>query len=233
MKLMNALLLASTMVVAMAPSVSAYPATPAAPASAAPTQDVATLLFGNPQWTKAPVGTAITYSYAKAGEAAFGAPFTDTIVETVDKAAEPQRRTVEVKMFSGANAKPAGPFDSVEQNPVLLLVLEENVQELSKLFHGNVRYLKDTIRKAWRDNAKIESVSVDVNGKSMPGTRITIMPFANDAEKDKMLGLEGMTYIVELADSVPGQIATIDIHAPTNGVAKFSEILRYMSEKTP
>ena len=58
-------------------------------------------------------------------------------------------------MFSGANAKSAGPFDSVAQNPVLLLTLEENVQELSKLFKGNPRYLKNAIRKAWRDKAEI------------------------------------------------------------------------------
>ena len=136
-------------------------------------------------------------------------------------------------MFSGANAKPAGPFHSDQQNPVLLLVLEENVQELSKAFKANPRYLKNAIRKAWRDHAKIEPAQIDVNGKTVAGTRITVQPFVGDPEADKMKGLDGMVYAVEIADSVPGQIANITIRAPAQGEAKFSETMHYVSEKAP
>ena len=100
----------------------------------------------------------------------------------------------------------------------------------SKLFKANPRYLKNAIRKAWRDDAKVEPTTVMVNGKSVPGKTITVTPFANDPESDKMLGLEGMTYTVGLADDVPGEIALMDIHAPASGLAKFSEVLHYQSE---
>ena len=227
MKTIKAFVLVSTLAVLASPTF-AYPA------SKPPAKDVATMLFGDPQWSKAPVGTTITYTYAKTTtDPAFGPSFKDTVVETLDQGAEPARRTVEFKLFSGMNAKPAGPFDSVEQNPVLLVVLEENVQELSKLFHGNTRYLKNAIRKAWRDDATIEPVTLDIDGKSVAGTRITVTPFVNDPERDKMLGLESFTYVVEVSDDVPGQIATIDIHAPATGPVKFGETLRYQSEKKP
>ena len=206
------------------------PPTPPA-TTTAPAKDVATLLFGDPQWTKAPAGSTITYSYSKkTTEPAFGPSFDDHISMKLDAGADPTRRTVEVKMFSGVHAKPAGPFDSVEQNPVLLLVLEENVQEFSKMFKANPRYLKNAIRKAWRDDAKIVATDVMVDGKSVPGTRITVTPFVNDPETDKMLGLEGATYVVEIADSVPGLITSIDIRAPETGPAKFSETLHYETE---
>ncbi len=210
--------------------------TTSASAATSPTHDVATLLFGNPQWGKAPPGTTLTYSYSKKTSVPALAPsFDDKIVEMLEKggSGDADRRSVDAQLFSGANRKPAGPFDAEAQNPVLLLVLEENVQELSKAFKGNPRYLKNAIRKAWRDNAKIESLPIDVDGKQVAGTRITVTPFVNDAEADHMMGLDGMVYVVEIADSVPGQIANIAIRAPAQGEAKFSETMHYVSEKAP
>jgi hypothetical protein len=197
---------------------------------------VATLLFGNPQWSKAPPGSTLNYTYSKKTSVpALGPSFDDVIVETLEKggSGDAERRSVDVQMFSGANRKPAGPFDAEAQNPILLLVLEENVQELSKAFKGNPRYLKNAIRKAWRDDAKIENVPVDVDGKQVAGTRITVTPFKTDPEADKMMGLEGMVYIVEIADSVPGDIANIVIRAPAQGDAKLSETLHYVTRKAP
>ena len=205
----------------------------AAPQTGQP--DVATLLFSTPQWGRAPVGSAITYDYSKkvADAASFGAPFDDHVVLKLDPGDAADARTSEVRMFSGPNAKPAGPFHSDQQNPVLLLVLEENVQELSKAFKANPRYLKNAIRKAWRDHAKIEPAQIDVNGKTVAGTRITVQPFVGDPQAEKMKGLDGMVYTVEIADSVPGNIAAIDIHAPPDGGSKFSETLHYGTSKTP
>lgn len=196
--------------------------------------DVATLLFSQPQWGRAPVGTVLTYGFSrKVSDPTFGPSFNDHIVETLDPGDGPNSRTVETRMFSGMNAKPAGPFRATEQNPVLLLALEYNNEELAKLFKGNPRYLKDAIRKAWRDHAKIERTTIDVNGTPTSGTRITIQPYLGNEQADRMKGLDGMVYIVEIADSVPGTIANIDIHAPATGTPKFSEVLRFESAKTP
>jgi hypothetical protein len=197
--------------------------------AAKPQADVATLLFGNPQWGQAPVGATITYAYSKkTSQAPFGAPFDDHIVLKLEPGEDTESRTADVKMFFGVNAKPAGPFSSAKQNPVLLLVMEENVQEMSKLFKANPRYLKNAIRKAWRDDAKIVAAPIDVDGKSVPGTKITVTPFVDDPEKDKMMGLERISYTVEIADSVPGNIAKIDIDAPgADGKSIFNETLSY------
>ena len=209
-------------------------ADPVAPPAAAAKPDVATLLFETPQWSNAPAGSTITYSYAKATtQALYGPSFDDRIVLTLEKADDAASRNVDVKMFTPPRTKPAGPFQSVAQNPVLLLALEENVEELSALWHASPRYLKNAIRKSWRDDARIESMPITVAGKQVPGTRITIEPFQNDPMKDQMGGLETMVYTVEIADSVPGQIATVDVHAPAGDKPSFSEILRYQSETKP
>jgi hypothetical protein len=195
---------------------------------AKPPVDVATLLFDTPHWDKAPVGATLTYDYAKAvTRPTLGLSFKDQIVLKLEKGDEPSARTAEVRMFSGPNAKPAGPFRSDAQNPIVLLMMEENVQELSQLFKANPRYLKNAIRKAWRDDAKIVPTQVSVNGQTVAGTRITVTPFLNDPQKDKMMGLEGLTYTIDVANDVPGTIADIDIHAPVDGPSLFSEKLTF------
>lgn len=197
------------------------------------TPDVATLLFETPQWDKAPVGTTLTYQYSKKVDAAYGPSFEDKVVETLEKGDDAKSRTVDVKLFTGERAKPAGPFHSTEQNPILLIALEANVEDLSQAWHANPRYMKDAVRTAWRDAAEIEKTQVDVAGKSMPGTRITIEPYKDSSEKDKMMGLQTMVYTIEIADDLPGQIAKIDIHAPATGTPTFSEVMRYQPEAKP
>ena len=198
-------------------------------------RDTATLLFENPDWAKAPAGTEITYDYARKtyGSKDYGQSFDDTIGVKLEPGENARSRKVDVRMFSGVHRHAAGPFDSMSTNPVLLLVFEDHIQELSRLFQANPRYLKNAIRKAWRESAMIEDVQLTVGGKSVPGTRITTHPFVDDPKKELMKGLEGLTYVVDISDSVPGEIVAIDIHAPADGAPKFSETLHYQAEKTP
>ena len=195
-------------------------------------RDTASLLFDNPDWAIAPAGTKITYDYSRKTAPEFGASFDDTIGVTLEPGDNPASRKVEVRMFSGGHQLPAGPFDSMSTNPVLLLVFENHLQALAKIFQANPRYIKNAIRKAWREAATIEDAQLTVGGKTVAGTRITIHPFLNDSEKDRMRGLDGMSYEVDIADSVPGEIVAIDIHTPP-GAPTFSETLRYEAEKTP
>jgi hypothetical protein len=204
-------------------------------AQEAPKRDTATLLFETPQWSKAPAGTKVTYDYSRQtfGTAEYGEHFDDTVSITLSPGESAEARKVEVQLFSGAHKQPAGPFDSTTTNPALLIIFENNIQHLAHLFQANPLHFKSAIRKAWREAATIEDVSLNVGGKTVPGTRITVQPYVNDDHKDLMKGLDGMTYVVDIADSVPGEIVAIDIHAPATGTPKFSETLRFKGAAAP
>jgi hypothetical protein len=194
-----------------------------------PKRDTATLLFETPDWSKAPVGSKIIYDYSRQtyGTAEFGEHFDDTASVSLTKGETADSRKVDIQLFTGVHRRPTGTFESTTTNPILLLIFENNIQYLATLFHANPQHFKSAIRKAWREAAVIEEISVNVGGKAVPGTRVTIHPYVNDDHKDLMKGLEGMTYVVEIADSVPGEIVTLDIHAPADGAPKFSETLRF------
>ena len=214
------------------PSAPASNATP--PAATSDKPDVATLLFGTPQWDKAPAGTKLRYTFEKTtADPSLGTPFKDEVVLTLGPGEDAKSRTTEMQLFSGVNRKPAGPFRSDEQNPVLLVILENNVQEMSALFKANPRYLKNAIRKAWRENAKIGPAQDEIGGKQVAVTRISVTPFVNDAESDRMKGLQTSSYVVDVSKDVPGYIVAIDIRAVDGGKTLFSETLRFVSETKP
>lgn len=239
-----AALLAVSPVALADPSVGAAPAKPNDTAPPTPNSDaskpdaskpdVATLLFGTPQWNGAPAGSKLRYLFEKTtADPLFGPGFKDEVVLTLGPGDDAESRTTEMQLFSGANRRPAGPFRSDKQNPVMLVILENNVQEMSKLFQANPRYLKNAIRKAWRDNPKIERVTDTVDGKPVDATRVAVSPFVGDLEADRMKGLSGLTYVVDVSNEVPGSIVAIDIHAADGGKTRFSETLHYLSKVGP
>lgn len=197
----------------------------------APAKDeAADLLFETPQWAAVPPGTGLTYRFARksANEAAYGPSFEDRIRLKVEAGSKPDERTVAVDMFSAERRMPAGPFEDVTTNPVLLLFLERHVQDLSRLLGANPRYLKNTIRSALRDRADVQATETLIEGRPMPARLVSVEPFAADPNKARMKGLEGLTYSFTVSPDVPGQIA--EIHATAalqDGTIGLEEALVY------
>jgi hypothetical protein len=180
------------------------------------TQDAATLLFEEPQLATTHPGDVLTYSYSRqtTDDAKFGPSFSDHIRLAIDKGDSPDGRNVDVQLFSGANRRPAGPFEDMTGNPVLSLFLENHIDMLSTQFHANARYLKNVIRAGLRDKAKIEAGPVDIGGRSVPGWHVHVVPFADDPNRARMFGLDAMTYDFAVAKEIPGEIAEIRVTAP-------------------
>ena len=190
----------------------------------------AELLFERPQWQAAAPGTALTYSYRRTSllESVFGSNIDDRIRLTLDAGVAPANRTVRVDMFSQARRRAAGPFEDVSGNPVLVLFLEHHLEALAGVLKANPRYLKNAIRSGLRDRATVAPASIDLKGKPVAGWRIEVQPFAQDPNKEKMRGLESLTYTFMAADDVPGSIASIDIKAAAaDGGQLLSETLTY------
>jgi hypothetical protein len=199
-------------------------------ASAQGAPDPADLLFENPQWRAAAPGTMLVYRYRRATplEAVFGPNFEDRIRLTLEEAAAADARTVRIEMFSEGRRRAAGPFEEVTSNPVLLLFLEHHLETLARALKANPRYLKNAIRAGLRDKASTVPTTVAWRGQTRPGWRIETRPFIDDANRDRMRGLESLTYTFVTSDAVPGAILSIDAKATTvDGGQLLSETLAY------
>jgi hypothetical protein len=192
----------------------------------------ADLLFETPQMGNTKVGDKLDYSYSQksADPAQYGESFDDKIKLMVDEAGKaPNERTVRVEMFSGEHKKPAGPFVEMTGNPVMMLMLENNVQQLSEMFKANPRYFKNAIRRALRD---APSVPDQIDGQKQ-AWRVEVTPFKDDPDKGRLRGLDALTYVFRVSPDLPGVIYEIDISArDPAGAVLLQEKLRYDGQKS-
>ncbi|KAA2237487.1 hypothetical protein [Salinarimonas soli] len=207
----------------------AAPALAQAPAST-PAPTPADLLFERSHWKEAAPGTAISYRYARTTGApdVFGPPFEDTIRLRLQPSTDEAARTVAVDFFSGPRRRAAGPFEDIQSNPVVLIFLEHHLETIAKVLKANPRYLKNAIRASMRDRAEVTAVTTSVGGREVPAWRVEVKPFLDDAMKERMRGLEKLTYRFVVSDAVPGALVSAKASAATpEGAMLLEEALTY------
>jgi hypothetical protein len=192
----------------------------------------ADLLFEAPQLANTKPGDELNYSYSQksADPAKYGAAFDDTIKLTIDEAGHAaNERKVSVAMFSAERRRAAGPFEDMSGNPVISLMLENDIQHLSSVLKANPRYLKQAIRRALRD-APSEPDQIEGQAQAW---RVEVAPFKDDPQKERMGGLESLTYVFRVAPGLPGAVYEIDIAArDSSGAVLIEETLRYDGKKS-
>ena len=111
---------------------------------------------------------------------------------------------------------------------MLALFLEHHVETLARMLSANPRYLKNALRAGLRDKASIAAILVDLNGQPVPGWRIEVRPFTDDASRARMRGLDRLTYEFVTSDAVPGTIVSIKTEARSEDGGKLlEEVLTY------
>ncbi|MEZ0168489.1 hypothetical protein [Microvirga sp. TS319] len=204
--------------------------TAAAPAPAQEAPAASDLLFETQDWRSVSSDTALLYRYERVSslpsERVRG--FSDTIRLLVGPGSTAESRNVQVEMFSGGQRRPAGPFDDVSGNPVLVLFLEQHLQTLVAAIGANPRYFRNAIRTGLRDGASVTPLTTAYRDGQVPAWRIAMRPFLQDPHHSQMMGLDTLTYSFVVSDHVPGKIVSIDVRADdTNGHPLLLETLSY------
>lgn len=123
-------------------------------------------------------------------------------------------KKVWLDLFEGSAKRSVGPFEARDQNPLLLVFLQMDVTEMSRLTSGASNYFQQQIRKKFNDMVPTETVEVEVGGQPVPATRITLRPFQGDPRIDQFPAFRDKSYEITVADSVPGGLWSIVTRTP-------------------
>lgn len=188
------------------------------------------LLFNSKHLTKVNKGQEIKYRFkmdmsAKAGNDAFE---DDILIEVTNETPE-KAKNLKLKVFTGDRARDPFETPGMTGNPLLIWYLNRCVASYGKVAGGSSMYLKGKIRKALGDQAKVEAVQLDLDGKSVGGHKITVVPFKNDPAKNRMNGYENSTLEIQVSDQVPGYFYTMSSSYESNGkgTPKITEVVSY------
>ncbi|WP_428029594.1 hypothetical protein [Ancylobacter sp.] len=180
---------------------------------AAPT--ASELFFETPYLSKVEPGTTLTYAYKHvASEAKLGDSFDETLdMKVTAPADDPAKRVAEVLIHRGDKEGEAGPFPTMNGNPIALILLEREVKEMAQLSKGSPFYLRNRVREHL-SSGTVTPARFSFDGREVEGWKLTMLPFTEDPNKDKLQELVGRRYEFLFADSVPGGLYSIDVVTP-------------------
>jgi hypothetical protein len=162
------------------------------------------MLFLSDHLSNVPKAMQIRYAYSKTGTLD---PVSDGAVN-LSVTAMPQGpgRHTHVDFLSGARKFDLPDIDDATANPVILFFLERDVRDMQRRTGGQASYFRKRVRMAPAESAQVEPIQLDLKGRSVSATRISIQPFTDDPLKNRFRQLADKSYVFILSQEVPGQL---------------------------
>lgn len=211
-----------------AASIAALVMTAASAAAAAPA--IGELVFYAPHFAKVENGKTISYRFVrKAEDPKLDPSFEDDVrIEVGPQGAED---TVKVDLFTGARAQSMGNM-SKSGNPVIVVLLEQDVKEMNKALGGSPYYFRNRLREALAGKTPAEPVKVTYAGKEIDGWKVVLKPFLDDQQnRGRLKEFAGRIYELTFSDGVPGGLYALKTTTPkVDGGALLTEELTVNGE---
>ena len=170
------------------------------------------LLFDTPHLENVTTPLTLTYDFRQRGEGSAG--FEDKVDLIVTEILPEGRRNLEFRFLSGERQRVFQPISSFSGNPLVMLFLQWDVEQMKEATGGSARYFRNRIRYAFHDRAELDEVEIDLAGRALVATRVTIRPFAGDRLSDRFPGFEQKYYEFLMTPEVPGGIYRIKAVTP-------------------
>jgi len=170
-----------------------------------------TELFLTDHLDKVNAPSRLLYDFRKTGVLEEG--FSDTVEIRFFAAPAEDTKRVEIVFFTGERSRMVPPMTVSDGNPVIMMFLQREVNEMDRLTAGSWRHFQKMIKLALENEAEITEVKVPYGDRASPGLKIKITPYLEDPLRDKFERFAHRYYEFTLSSDVPGyvyQIRTVD-----------------------
>jgi hypothetical protein len=142
------------------------------------------------------------------------APFVSRAVMEVRKIAGDGSKEVYFDLFEGKNRRQLGPMAAQEVNPLILVFLQLDVDEMGNITGGAPLYFQRQIRDAFNAPAEEKDLEVEVGGRAVQARQIRMQPFLHDPHLDRFPAFRDKTYEFVVSKDVPGGLVSIAAVTP-------------------
>jgi hypothetical protein len=171
-------------------------------------ETVADRVFGVSLFGDVAAPAKLRYRYEMPGQGV-DPPVVSHIDLDVREAVADGSKSVYVDMFEGSNHREFGPIASKEQNPLILVFLQRDVNQMSNLTGGAAMYFQQQIRRAFQDEAESEPVEVTLGDQKLQGRRLVMRPFLHDPQIGRFPQFKDKAYEFVVAEGVPGGVYSL------------------------
>jgi hypothetical protein len=198
------------------PAVRAEDPSPEGPVDNRPLSPAQIALFETPHLQNVTQPETLRYEYTREGPAGFS----DKVAMHVRHVNADGSKDLAFDYLTGTHRVPFPELDHFRGNPVLMIALENDVNEMKSAIGISAIYLRNRIRESFVDAATIAAATTSLDGRTVSARRITVEPFARETRFERIPSLQAKTYSFVLSDEVPGMIAEIAIQTPDDTAMK-------------
>jgi hypothetical protein len=169
-------------------------------------------LFATPHLQNIAEPTALRYDFQQSGSQ--DDAFEDRVEVIVKEVLPNGKKNLEFQFLTGERERRFGPIAGFSGNPLIMLSLQWDVEQMQEATGGGSNYFRARIRAAFRNGAEVDQVPVTAGGGSWTATRVVIRPFLNDPMFQRFPDLAGKTYEFLLVPELPGGVYRIRAVVP-------------------
>ncbi len=123
-----------------------------------------------------------------------------------------------------AGLRPMGGFDASVGNPLAMVFLESTIRNMAEATGGSPFYIRNRLKESLAAENPIEPVRMTLDNATVEAKRVTLTPFADDDNRDRMGDFADLTIEVTVSDAVPGYYVALTARTPEgDGGRTFSE----------
>ncbi len=128
-----------------------------------------------------------------------------------------------------------GNFPADVGNPVIMYFIETVLRDMALQSGGSPFYIRNRIKESLVEEAPIEQVSVDYNDAKVAARDITLRPFIDDKNRDRMRGFQNIELSFTVSDDIPGWYHSLvaTVANPAGGDPIYSNTLMLQSSGDP
>jgi hypothetical protein len=187
-------------------------------------------LFETPHLQNITHPVSLEYRFTREGSGGF----TDRITENIERIHADGTKYVDFDFLTGTHRVRMPGIDHFHANPLLLVFLQRDVDEMQAATGIPAGLFRHIIREAFVDRAHVSDDTLLIDGKPVPAQRITLQPFAADARFANLPAIRDKTYTFVIAAGVPGMVEELRAEEPDNpstGMGKLVEQITFAGEK--
>lgn len=169
-------------------------------------------LFETPHLRNVDHPETLDYGFTRDGPGGFA----DTVAVHVRQVNPDGTKSLAFDYLTGERRVRFPELDNFRGNPLLMLTLERDVNEMKEAVGLSTSYFRNKIREAFVTGATVADGTFDLDGAAVPARVITVQPFAGEARLERIPSLQAKRYTFVLADAVPGTLAEIRIDTPAD-----------------
>ncbi len=145
-----------------------------------------------------------------------GVEFTDTVAVDVKSVNPDGTKNLAFHYLTGDRQVKMPELDHFRGNPLLMVTLERDVQEMKDAVGLSSSFFRNKVRESFVTGAEITEAPYTFDGQPVPARTVIVHPFRGEGRLARVPSLQEKAYSFVLADAVPGTIAEIRIETPAD-----------------